>query len=141
MSENVGGRLAELGVTEYGKLPESWLGVPVTLGNRVLGVIGLESYTTSLLFTEEHLNLLTAIANQAAISIESTRLLQGTVARAEEEQILRQITARVSTAVDAESILRTAAEEIGRALGLEGDIVLEGIDAEHAAKQVNGHNR
>lgn len=141
MSENVGGRLAELGVTDYDKLPESWLGVPVTLGNRVLGVIGLESYTTPHLFTEEHLNLLTAIANQAAISIESTRLLQGTVALAEEEQILRQITARVSTAVDAESILRTAAEEIGRALGLEGDIVLEGIGADHAAKQVNGHNR
>ncbi|MAT95691.1 MAG: hypothetical protein CL608_00875 [Anaerolineaceae bacterium] len=127
MPDNVGQRLADLGIEGYGKMPESWLGVPIILGDRVLGVIGLESYTTPHLYNEQHLNLLTAVANQAAISIESTRLLEGTVALAEEEQILRQITTRVSTAVDAETILRTAAEEIGRALGLEGFVRLESV--------------
>ena len=57
------------------------------------------------------------------------------MALAEEEQILRQITTRVNTAIDAESILRTAAEEIGRTLGLEGYVSLEA--AESNGK--NGH--
>lgn len=127
LPDNVGQRLAALGVDGYGKMPESWLGVPIMLGDRVLGVVVLESYTTPHLYNEQHLNLLTAVANQAAIAIESTRLLEGTVALAEEEQILRQITSRVSAAVDAESILRTAAEEIGRALGLEGYVSLEAV--------------
>jgi PAS domain S-box-containing protein len=138
MPDNVGQRLAALGVEGYGKLPESWMGVPIILGERVLGVIGLESYATPYLYSEQHLNLLTAVANQAAIAIESKRLLEGTVALAEEEQILRQITTRVSAAIDAESILRTAAEEIGRALGLEGDIVLEGVGSNGTARAVNG---
>jgi GAF domain-containing protein len=135
MSSNVGQRLVALGIEGYGNLPESWLGVPIILGDRVLGMIGVESYTTPNLYNEQHLNLLTAIANQAAIAVESTRLLEGTVALAEEEQILRQITTRVSTAVDAESILRTAAEEIGRALGLEGYVSLEAA----GSNGTNGH--
>ncbi len=146
MPDNVGQRLADLGIEGYGKMPESWLGVPITLGERVLGVIGLESYTTPHLYNEQHLNLLTAVANQAAIAIESTRLLEGTAALAEEEQILRQITTRVSTAVDAESILRTAAEEIGRALGLEGYVSLEpvggnGTNGHEPATKTNGKAR
>ncbi len=135
LSENVGEQLEKLGIAGYGKMPESWLGAPITLGERVLGVIGLQSYTIPRLYNEQHLNLLRAVANQAAIAIESTRLLEGTVALAEEEQILRQITTRVSTAIDAESILRTAAEEIGRALGLEGYVSLEGV----GSNGTNGH--
>ncbi len=133
--DNVGERFAALGIKEDDNLPESWLGVPITLGDRVLGVLGLQSYTTPRLYNEEHLSLLTAVANQAAIAIESTRLLENTTALAEEEQILRQITTRVSTAVDAESILRTAAEEIGRALGLEGHVSLETV----GSNGTNGH--
>jgi GAF domain-containing protein len=139
MAENVSQHLAEIDVAGTGDIPKSWLGVPIMLGERVLGVIGVESYTTPRLYTEQHLNLLTAVANQAAIAIESKRLFEGTVALAEEEQILRQITTSVSSAVDAESILRTAAEEIGRALGLEGTIVLNGIGNGHAVKSVNGN--
>ncbi len=139
MPSDVGHRLAELGLEYHdnGKLPASWLGVPIILGDRVLGVIGLESYTTPHLYNEEHLNLATAVANQAAIAIESARLLEGTAALAEEEQILRQITTRVGTAIDAESILRTAAEEIGRVLGLEGYVSLEAA----GSNGTNGHKQ
>ena len=139
MPSDVGHRLAELGLEDHdnGKLPASWLGVPIILGDRVLGVIGLESYTTPHLYNEEHLNLATAVANQAAIAIESARLLEGTAALAEEEQILRQITTRVGTAIDAESILRTAAEEICRVLGLEGYVSLEAA----GSNGTNGHKQ
>jgi len=137
MPDNVGQQLEALGIAGYGALPESWMGAPIILGDRVLGVIGLQSYTIPRLYNEQHLNLLTAVANQAAIAIESTRLLEGTTALAEEEQILRQITTRVSTAVDAESILRTAAEEIGRALGLEGYVSLEAL----GTNGTNGHKK
>ncbi len=134
MADNVDQHLERLGITLYGKSAASWLGSPIILGERVIGVIGLQSYTTSRLYNEQHLNLLTAVANQAAIAIESTLLLEDTVTRAQEEQMLRQITTRVSAAVDAESILRTAAEEINRALGLEGTITLVDDIAANSSK-------
>ena len=45
--------------------------------------------------------------------------------RAEREQILRQISDRVYAAPDAETVLRTAAQEIGQALGLETFVYLD----------------
>jgi len=135
ISDNVDQRLEKLGIASYGKPAKSWLGTPLMIGERVLGVIGLQSHTIPRLYNEEHLNLLTAVASQTAIAIESTRLLERTEERAQEEQILREITTRVSMAVDTESILRTAAEEIGRALGLEGYVGLEAV----GINGTNGH--
>ena len=77
---------------------------------------------------DEQVRQTASLVDQGAAVIQTMLLLQDTQQRAEEEQVLRQITTRVSTAVDAESILRTAAEEIGRALGLEGSIVLQGAE-------------
>lgn len=125
LPDNVHERLAALGIQPQGQASASWVGAPLVLGEQVLGVIGLQSYTTPNLYNEQHLNLLTAVANQAAIAIENARLIEATEERAQQEQMLREMATRVSTAVDAEMVLRTAAEEIGRAFGLETFIYLE----------------
>ncbi len=125
MSDNVDRHLEKMGIVAYGKPAESWLGAPLIAGGRVLGVIGLQSDTVPGLYNEQHLNLLTAVANQAAIAIESARLLEETTTQAQREKILRQITTHVSAAVDAESILKTAAKEIQRAFGVEAFVYLD----------------
>lgn len=126
LPDNVRERLVALGIQPQVQESVSWLGAPLVLGEQVLGVIGLQSYTTPHLYNEQHRDLLTAVANQAAIAIENARLIEATEERAQQEQMLREMTARVGTAVDAEMVLRTAAEEIGRAFGLETFIYLEG---------------
>ncbi len=123
--DKVGRRLEEMGVASHGKPAESWLGVPLIAGGRVLGVISLQSYTAPGLYTERHLQLLTAVASQSAIAIESVRLLEEITSQARREKILRQITAHVSAAVDAENILKTAAKEIQRAFGVEAFVYLD----------------
>jgi signal transduction histidine kinase len=45
-------------------------------GDKVLGVIAVQSYTTENVYDEEHLNLLPTIAAQAAIAIENARLYE-----------------------------------------------------------------
>ncbi len=55
------------------KPTESWLGVPMIARDRVIGVISVESFKKNA-FTEDDLLLLTAIANQAGVAIESQRL-------------------------------------------------------------------
>lgn len=123
--EDVDGRLQELGVTSYGRRALSWLGVPMVLGDQVLGVLAVQSYTQPRVYHERHLQLLTAVASQAAIAIENARLIEATAERARQEQLLREISTRVSATVDPEFILRSAAEEIGRALGLETFVILQ----------------
>lgn len=138
MPNHVDQHLAALGIESYGSPSLSWLGAPLLFGEQVVGVIGLQSYTTPDLYTEQHLRLLTAVANQATIAIENTRFIEETSQRAQKEQMLREITTRVTTAADADAILRTAAQEIGRALGLETFVYLSMQDQDVKTHSQNG---
>ncbi|HJW95580.1 MAG TPA: GAF domain-containing sensor histidine kinase [Thermoanaerobaculia bacterium] len=55
------------------KPTESWLGVPMIVRDRVIGVISIESLKKNA-FTQDDVILLTAIANQAAVAIENAHL-------------------------------------------------------------------
>ncbi len=58
---------------EDGLPTEAWLGVPMIALDRVIGVISVQSYRKNG-FTSDDLLLLTAIANQAAVALESSQL-------------------------------------------------------------------
>ncbi|MDX1583932.1 MAG: GAF domain-containing sensor histidine kinase, partial [Thermoanaerobaculia bacterium] len=58
---------------EDGLSTESWLGVPMIARDRVIGVISVQSYRKNA-FSTDDLMLMTAIANQAAVALESAQL-------------------------------------------------------------------
>jgi len=117
IEENVDARLEELGVASIGQSALSWLGVPMTAGNRVIGVIAAQSYTTTRLYNERHRELLTAVANQAAIAIENARLFMETQARVEREQTLNTIAAHIRASFTLEQVLNTTVQEVAKSLG------------------------
>jgi PAS domain S-box-containing protein len=102
----------------------SVLAVPLVAGDQWIGfVLGYSDEPYHIL--ESNLRQITSLAGQAATVIQSQQLYQQARTRAEREQILRQVSDRVYAAPDAENVLRTAAREIGEALGLETFIYLE----------------
>jgi GAF domain-containing protein len=113
--DNVEARLDELGVERIGASAQSWLGAPMSVGDQTTGMIAVQSYTTPHLYDERSRDLLSAVAIQAAIAIENARLFKQLQARARREQLLREVTAKVRGASDVDTILRTAAREVGRA--------------------------
>jgi PAS domain S-box-containing protein len=66
------------GVAAIGRTALSWLGVPLIVSDRVVGVMAVQSYTTPGLYTKHDQNTLTAIASQAAIAIDNARLFEET---------------------------------------------------------------
>ncbi len=50
-----------------------WLGVPLRVGDRTIGVIAVQSYTGDVRYTEEDLSLLGFVAAQASLAIERRR--------------------------------------------------------------------
>jgi diguanylate cyclase (GGDEF)-like protein/PAS domain S-box-containing protein len=66
---------------EFSKLPHrgihGWMGVPLTIQDRVIGLLSMDSKQTGH-FTNEHARLAAAFASQVAITIENARLFQET---------------------------------------------------------------
>jgi HD-GYP domain-containing protein (c-di-GMP phosphodiesterase class II) len=75
--------------------PRAVLCVPITLRGKPLGVVFLANYKAAHEFTEDHRNLVTELATQAAVAIDNARLFQD-----REEVILASLEA-LANAVDA----------------------------------------
>lgn len=88
LPDEVETRTRALGIDVMGRrAAQCWLGVPMIAGDRVVGMLAAQSYTTPRVFTQEHLNILMTIAAQAAIAIENARLLE---AVAHQERLRRE---------------------------------------------------
>jgi len=90
--------------------------VPLMVGDQVLGVMAVQSYTTPRAYDRHDLDLMTAIASQVAIAIQNARSYEEAQRRAERERLVRQIIERIQTAPDMEGVLQTAVRELGRAM-------------------------
>ena len=155
VKDNLDERLAEMGIESIGQSSYSWLGVPMIVGQRPIGVITVQSYTTPWVYDEHHRDLLTAVAGQAAIAIQNARLfeqtqaaLAETEARARRERVGREITANVRASIDSDAIMQAAVRELGMALGRPAFIRIGSVEqlrakghAETPQQDQTGHNR
>lgn len=103
---------AEKGVVQPDeKLNE--INLPLRLrGDQIIGNITLATEQSDL--SEEDLEFVEAVSNQAAIALESARLLDEANRRVEQERALQELTNRFSRSLDFETLLRTIVEEIGQ---------------------------
>lgn len=124
IKDHVNEFVEEHSIESEGQFAKSWLGVPMLAGDRAIGILAVQSFSQEDVYDEHDRDLLTAVANQAAIALENARLFAQVEERARRERILREITARVKSSADVDSVLRTAAQEVGRALGRQTFVYL-----------------
>ncbi|MCB9423071.1 MAG: PAS domain S-box protein [Ardenticatenaceae bacterium] len=99
------------------------LHIPLVVGNDVVGVMNV-GYKEDQTFKASDESLLRQIAALVSSNIENMRFLVNERSRAQREQMLRQITQRIRSSADVETIMRTAVQEIGRTLGRKTYIYL-----------------
>jgi PAS domain S-box-containing protein len=86
----------------------SWLGVPMLVGGRVIGVCSLDSTQTHT-FTQEQIRLAESLAAQAAFAIENARLYQETQRRAGEMAALAEVGRDIAATLDLPTVLERIA--------------------------------
>lgn len=106
---------------------ESILAVPITLRNQVLGVMNIKYKGKAI--PSDLTDLAQNASDRLAIALENARLLEQNQQRAEREHLVSEISARVRAASDIDTILRTTATELGRALGID-EVRIQLKDAE-----------
>jgi diguanylate cyclase (GGDEF)-like protein len=82
-----------------GPAPSSALFVPIKLGERVLGVISVQSHRDEA-YDQSHCDLLTAVSEQAAVAVDNARNLHASTQRAADLNLLVEVANAVSAELD-----------------------------------------
>jgi PAS domain S-box-containing protein len=94
----------------------SWMGVPLIVKDRVVGMLTLDSQEPGA-YTQQHADLVLAFAHQAAIAIENARLYDETRQRADENQALLDIQHALTSRLDPDAVLQMIADAACRLTG------------------------
>jgi signal transduction histidine kinase/DNA-binding response OmpR family regulator len=122
IQENLPEWLSEHGIAIVGELAQSWLGVPLMVGEEVLGVMAVQSYSSEHTYDEHDLELLTTVASQTAIALQSARLFEEALETAERLREVDRLKSQFLANMSHE--LRTPLNSI---IGFSR-VVLKGID-------------
>lgn len=138
LSGNVEQQAQRLGARVIGLPAKSWMGVPLIVANQVIGAMILQDTRRENRFGETELRLVNTLATQVAIAVRNARLYQETSRLAEQERLASDLTARVWSSPDIETILRVALEDLGSKLQaaeamIELDVQAEALDGRPAA--------
>ena len=97
----------------------SWLGVPLLIGHRPIGMIALDKRELGF-YTTEHARLAEAFAAQAAISIENARLYEEAKRRLDEVVLIQEVMLATASTFDFGLVLERTVKALHRALGIAG---------------------
>lgn len=120
------------------RMTDSFLGAPMILANRVIGVIGLSSYKEVRVYNEGDVNLLMTLAGTIGVAIQNAQQFETIRRRAERERIVNEITQKIQGSLSMESALQTAVKELGHALGAKFTQVELNLSGESSSPPANG---
>lgn len=108
----------------------SWLGVPLMLKERIIGLISAQSFQPNA-FTTEDERFLIAVAQHVALALDNARLFAESERRTRELTLLNEISRAISASLDLDVVMERAAHALADQLGyryvsiyeLEGDFL------------------
>ena len=90
--------------------------VPIALRGETIGTLVVQSPSGNQ-WSADQLDLIRAVAERVALSAENARLFEETTARAEREKLVSDITSKIRSHTDPQSMIQTAIDELRSALG------------------------
>ena len=106
-------------ITPGGHPGRAWMGVPLSAGDQVIGVMNVSSFDPTVTYSDEQLNIFSAIADQAAAILDKSHLYQ------EMEEHTRRL-----TALNEVSSVITSTLDLAAVLNLIMDTAVELLKAE-----------
>ncbi len=102
-----------------GKEEGTALITPITLRGETIGTFSLQDTIPDRQWTSDEINLVEAVSEQLALTLENLRLYNNTQQRAAREHVTRQVTEKIRNAGDTEAILQTTVNELLRVMGVD----------------------
>lgn len=99
------------------------LSLPIQFRNQSIGSITLERTQNQAEWTASEIDLFKTVVNQLGLALENQRMLEDMQHRTEQEHLISDITARLWASSDINTILRTAAQEIGASFDISNAVI------------------
>jgi signal transduction histidine kinase len=93
----------------------SWMGVPLLLGERLIGMLSLDKREPGF-YTAEHVRLASAFATQAAVAIENARLYEGFRRHVEELTVLHNIDMAIASTLNLDEVLEAVYKQVNEVM-------------------------
>jgi len=91
--------------------------VPIRIRGEVIGVIRLrENTSTRTGWSTEEINTIKAVADQIGLALETARLFEQTVRRADRERKVLEITSKIRSTTNTQQMMKIAIDELQRVL-------------------------
>jgi GAF domain-containing protein len=115
-----------------------WMQVPLTVRGREVGSLAMRR-DPSIQWTQGEVDLARQVATQVGSALENVRLLIEADERASRQQKIAELSSRLGTSVDVDTLLQTAAQEIAGLPGVaEATVILAPDEREPVAGEAEG---
>jgi GAF domain-containing protein len=121
-------RAKALGAEVEGIMALSWLGVPLLIGDDIIGVLVVQDNENEQRFSDDDAALLTTLASQVATALQNAQLMEQVQKTARRERLIHEITSKVRQAPNFKTILETTARELRRSLNVSSASIHLGSD-------------
>ncbi len=95
-----------------GTRPVDWLGIPLNVEDKTIGVLTVQSYDPAVRLDERHEQMLVFVSTQVAMAIERKQAEENIRQRNRELAILNKIINATAVAVDEQTVLQIACQEL-----------------------------
>ncbi len=114
--------------------------VPILIQGQVIGSLGADSPDSIYKFSDRAIDFVKTVTDRLGVAFENQRLFQQTQRRAQQEQILREITDKMRAAISLDELVKITAQELGDYLAAGHTLLELGVKQSHH-QPVNGDHK
>jgi GAF domain-containing protein len=92
------------------------ISVPIAIRGETIGILAVQIPKDKNI-NDDQVDLVNAVAERVALSVENARLFEETTRRAERERLVSDITVKIRSTNDPDTMIETALDELKQALG------------------------
>jgi signal transduction histidine kinase len=118
-----------LGIAPGGRPGRAWMGMPLSAGDQVIGVMNVSSFDPAVTYSDEQLTIFSAIADQAAAILDKAHLYQEMEERARQLAALNEVGGVITSTLDLQAVLNLIMDKAVELLQAEaGSLVMVDLD-------------
>ncbi|HET7143983.1 MAG TPA: GAF domain-containing protein, partial [Anaerolineales bacterium] len=93
------------------------IAIPIQVRDQVIGILNVSANSKEKTWNRDEVSIVEAVAERLGLALDNARLFEETSSRASRERLVSDITTKIRSTNDPQEMVKTAMEELQRALG------------------------